>query len=396
MLTVGIPKEIKAREKRVGLTPSKVGALHRVGITILVEKGAGEESGFSDEDYSKSGAGLRPDAESIYAEADLIQKVKEPLEPEFPFLRRGQVLFCFLHLASPENRRLIEALVQSGVTAIGYETLELNGRLPILAPMSEIAGGLSALYAAFIKTKFFHDAAIVNRGQAGSYRLSPAESRFSEDLESLAASYPQIPRGLKIGKAAVFGGGVAGQRAAEVALSLDGQVSIVEKKEERRKGLETHFAAKADKKVQVLAPESLPESVLQQADIFIGSAHRVGMRAAKVLDEALLKKVSLKHKKIIMDIAIDQGGNFPEAHATGYDEPLYLDSSGNLRFSVPNIPSLSGRAASEALAEASFQYTIALAENFDECLRELPEVARAINVRNGEVVLSTLKETHPV
>lgn len=376
MLTVGIPKEIKTREKRVGLTPEMVKALRKLGIPVLVQKGAGSESGFSDEDYLRADADLVSDAKELYARADLIQKVKEPLAAEYPLLRRGQILFCFLHLASPAHCDLAKALVRSGVTAIGFETLEANGRMPILAPMSEIAGGLSAVFAGY-----FSSISLVE-----DHRIK-YPGNFFEELEKVASLYPSIPAALKLKNVLIFGGGVAGQKAMEVAIEMGAAVTVVEKKPDRRKGLE-------EKKAKVFSSEEPMDLPLEAADVLIGAVHVRGRRALQVVNEDQLSRASKHKKKIMMDVAIDQGGNFPEARPTTYDDPLYLDSWGNLRFAVANIPSLSGRAASEVLSQQSFHYTAALADNPEEAMNELPELARAVNVRGEEILIPAIREAH--
>lgn len=393
MLTVGIPSEIKPLEKRVGLVPSAVSALTRLGISVAVQKGAGLGSGFSDEDYVKARARILEDAQSIYQTAGLIQKVKEPLPAEFPLLRSGQILFCFLHLASPENSELVKALVTSGVTAIGYETLEVKGRLPLLMPMSEIAGALSSAYAAY-----FHSLDLISKG------IKALPQDFLSQLEKIAASYPNLVSSAKIGNVVIFGGGIAGEKAMEVALKLKASVTVIEKsltrreeiKEKIKRGLAPCLSGRQAELQgawphQVLAPDELTETILVDADILIGCVHSKGARAIQVLTPELLKKISAKKKKIIMDVSIDQGGNFPEAHATTYQNPIYQDSFGNIRFAVANIPSLCGRYASEALSEKSYHYTLALADDAEEAFRDLPELAQAVNVHNREIILQTVR-----
>ena len=376
---VGIPKEIKLLEKRVGLTPSAVRKLTARGIRVLVEQDAGLLSGFSDSEYRQSGAGIAPDARHLYEDANLIQKVKEPLEAEFGFIRPGHLFFCFLHLASPENSKLGEALVKSGCTAIGFETVESEGKLPILAPMSRIAGGLAAAYAAYFQNLPLAQTLSPEGRKQGEGAFS-YPSGFHEGLERVAGFYPDFSGKLSIGKTVIFGGGIAGASALTAVLQMKGEAAIVESGEERRKYLKNFTSF-------VFASDEIPETVLAGADILIGCVHARGRQAIHVFDEAKLLKISAARKKIILDVAIDQGGNFPEARSTTYRSPLYQDSWGNLRFAVPNIPSFCGRAASEAISEAAFPYTEALALNPEEAFRRFPELERGINVSNGQMRL---------
>ncbi len=378
MLVVGIPKEIKPLERRVALTPSAVRHLCQEGVRVVVQKDAGRESGFRDPDYSASGAQIATDAESLYAKARLIQKVKEPLAPEFLLLRREHVLFSFLHLASPEQCELVRALRKAGLTALAYETLEVEGKLPVLAPMSEIAGSLAALYAAFFKRQNFLTDSKINY-----------PSDFFRDLEAIAKAYPSSPD-WEIGRVLIFGGGVAGQKAADYALRLKGRVSVVEKNSQRREALKNQYGSK----LEILNLEEDLHPRLEAAEVLIGCVHRAGQRAEPVVSASLLERASAKRKKIIIDISIDQGGNFPESHSTPYVDPLYLDSFGNVRFGVSNIPSLCGRPASEALARATLPYTLALAKDGEGALRKLPELLRAVNVQGGEIKIEAIRQAH--
>lgn len=363
MLRVGIPKEIKTLEKRVGLVPRAVQSLCEKGIPVLVEQNAGSQSGYRDEEYQKAGALLVANASALYAQADLIQKVKEPLSSEFALLRKDQILFGFLHLASPENAPLVKALMTSGVTAIGYETVETNGRLPLLAPMSEIAGALSAAYAGILR--------------------QPSEIIFSE-LEKAASKYPTFQDLPAPGKVVIFGGGVAGLKALEVALHLKGEVAIIEKSPERRAYLKQFTP-------HVFAPEENYLEFLKNADVLIGSVHIRGLRAFHVLDEKMLETISRVKKKVIIDIAIDQGGNFPESHSVPYTQPVYVDSWGNRRFCVPNMPSLCGRGASEALSSVTLPYTQALALDPQRAFKEFPELARGVNIESGALKIPGIR-----
>lgn len=360
MLTIGIPKEIKPLEKRVAMTPAGTAELIKAGAKVCIQSGAGMESGFSDTAYAKAGAELLPGAAPVYAKADLILKVKEPLEPEFALLKPGQAVFSFLHLASPENGPLIQVLKEKKITAIAYETLQEDGRLPLLAPMSVLAGSLSVAYASFFKN-------------------GDIPSDLTAALAKVAAGYPDF-KGLGfLGNVVIWGGGTAGQAALETAIHLGAHVTVIEKNPDKRALLQKWTG-------DVHGPEENVTGILEEADVFIGSVHVRGMRAPRVMPPDKLAEVSRKKKKIIMDISIDQGGNFPESRPSSYSEPVFTDASGNLRFCVANIPSLAGRAAAEALAKASLPYVLQLVRGIDEGLKN-PVLAQAVNVRGGRVLL---------
>ena len=382
MIVVGVPREIKPQERRVGLTPRGVGFLRRSGIAVHVETGAGLASGYSDQEYEKQRAKIVPDARTLYAHARLIQKVKEPQPAEFPYLGRQHILFCFLHLASPENCHLVKALLHAGTLSIGFETVEIEGKTPILKSMSEIAGALAAIYASF-----FRQSELVRNQKI----MLP--NNFLDRLSAVASRYPTCPADWDIGPVVIFGGGVPGQKAAEFALRMKGEVSIVEKGEARRNELRNQWASAAGR-LSVFGPDDEIRPILEKTDILIGCAHTPGRRAVRVLDAPALKGASLTRKKVVIDVAVDQGGNFPETHATAYDDPLYLDSFGNLRFAVTNMPSLCGRGASDALTEATRTYTAAMARDFQEAMRLYPELARAVNTEDGLLKNPTVKEAH--
>ena len=218
MLSVGIPKEIKANEKRVGLTPDGVQRLITLRVPVYVEKNAGALSGFTDADYTQAGATILASAADVYAKADVIQKVKEPLSAEFGFLKPKQIIFCFLHLASHENAGLVRALLQRKITSIGFEVVEEKGTLPILTPMSQIAGALGAAYGLF-----FAEERLVFGGEI----VYPGN--LKNELEAFAKAYPEEHRAIKGKKGLIFGGGIAGTAAYEMIELMGSEALIVEK-----------------------------------------------------------------------------------------------------------------------------------------------------------------------
>lgn len=382
MLAVGVPREIKPGEKRVGLTPFGARRLKEAGVRVLVEKGAGRGSDFPDSAYEEAGAQIVPRTAELYKQAGLIKKVKEPFPPEREFLRPDLILFSFLHLASPENRELLQALLQKKVTAIGLETVEKEGRTILLEPMSEIAGTLAAYFAGFFRQQ------VRVKGRKVVY---PA--RLAEKLEQLASFYPGIPERLGPGKAAVFGGGTVGKKAAEVLLKMGGEVDLIEKRKERREFLRTEFKPFGSV-FRIWGLEDPFQERLRAAEVWIGSVHVAGEKAPQVLSEEALGELSRAQPKLILDIAADQGGNFPQTHSTTYEDPLYLDSFGNLRFGVTNTPSLCGRRASEALEKAALPYLQALARDWKKALREFPELRSGLCVGEGKVRHQAVARAH--
>jgi alanine dehydrogenase len=378
ILPVGIPKEIKVGERRVALTPAGVQQLSTQKIPVYVQKSAGASSGFSDDDYKCSGAVILQGPGKIWEKAVLIKKVKEPIAEEFSFFRPEHLIFTYLHLASPAEKPLLEALKRSQATAIGYETIKQNGEFPLLSPMSEIAGVLAAYYAGVFK----------NLISADGKHISGMERAKAKMIE-LAAQYPAVPKGIPAGKVVILGGGHVGQGAARTAALMGSAVVVSEISEPRRRELEAKFASERVN-VQLMDPkdEGRYEKILADSDVIIASVHVGGKRAPVIIDSEWLQKISAK-KKIILDISIDQGGNVAESRPTDYENPLDLDSYGNLRFSVTNIPSLCGKGASLALEQVSLDYTIALAQGLDLAIKQYPELKSGINVRSGSVVTHT-------
>lgn len=384
MLAVGIPKEVKPHEKRVGLAPSGVRRLKKADIQVFVEKGAGRGSDYSDQDYKDAGAEITTQAEHLYQGCGLIHKVKEPIPPEWKFLKAESILFSFLHLASPENEALVRTLLEKRVTAIGFETVLKEGRAVLLEPMSEIAGALAAVFSGFIRQYV--------KAADGKILYPP---RFLEKLEVLASQYPAIPHSLSPGKAVIFGGGVAGRKAVETLLRMGGTVDLVEKKEARRLTLQAEFQSFANQ-FRIWTPDDSLEDVLKEADLWMGCVHILGERAPRVLSLGDLRKFSGTRQRLILDVAVDQGGNFPESHSTTYENPLYLDSFGNLRFGVANIPSLSGRGASEAIEKVTLPYLLALAQDWKKALGDFPELRSGLQVFNGRLVNEAVARSHKI
>lgn len=383
--SVGIPKEQKPGERRVSLTPKGTKYLHDQGIDVYIEENAGLLSGFSNLEYEKAGAILISDPKTLWSKTPLIKKVKEPIDREFSFFSPQHIIFSYLHLASPSATPLILALKKSKATAIAYETVQKDKDMPLLKPMSEVAGILAAYYGAVFK-KYI----TVNGNKIEG--LEKAKVLMEEFATSYSPSRPWIvaPAEKRGGLAMtgvrflILGGGHVGKNAAEMAAQMGGEVWISEVSEERRRQL----GAITD--VHVINPSDFEQyyKCLNEADIVIGAVHSAGKRAPLVIDQDLLKKMSRHKTKIILDVSIDQGGNIAESEPRDYEHPLYLDSFGNLRFSVTNIPSFCGRGASEVLEAVSLEYTNQLARGLDQAIQTCPELKSGINVLKGEVVIS--------
>lgn len=383
-LTVGVPKEIKTGEGRVGLTPKGVESLAEQAVTVYVEKGAGFKTGFSNQDYQRAGALLARDRKELWKKSDIIKKVKQPGPEEFELFEPRHIIFSYLHLASPAERPLVEALQKSRATAIAYETVEENGQTPLLAPMSELAGILSAYFAGV-----FQNYIQIRKNEI--YGLPLARGI----MEQAAFNYPYVPKNVPLGQVIILGGGRVGINAAIMSKRMGATVFLSEVSEPRRRLLAKEFKSH-HLSIHVLDPQEtmMYEAFLISSSVIISAVHTAGERAPLVIDAVLLQKISKQKKKIILDIAIDQGGNVAESRPTDYEQPLYLDSFGNLRFSVTNIPSLASSAASSALEAASIKYTSALADGLAQAIAHFPELKAGINILKGKLIYEAVARAH--
>ncbi len=323
-MIIGVPKEVKRQEYRVALTPEQVGALVQRRHTILFEHGAGLGSGFTDEDYAAAGAQLVAD---VFSQAELIVKVKEPQAQEVARLRADQVLFAYLHLAP--DRMLVDGLLASGVTAIAFETVrDQSGRLPLLFPMSEIAGRVAA--------------------QAAAYCLE--RTRGGEGV--LLAGATGVPPALVL----VLGGGVVGTNAARLCAGLGARVIVLEAAKARRQQLQGEYGDT----LQVLdAGRDTIKAHLSDCDVIIGAALVPGDTSPRLLSRQDLR--TMRKGAVLVDVSIDQGGCFETSRATSHDEPTYIEE-GIVHYCVANIPGAVPRTATAALSRTIFPYVSALAE----------------------------------
>lgn len=357
-MQIGVLKEIKNNEHRVGMTPDGVSHLVKNGHEVFVEIGAGRGSGIEDDEYLAVGAYLLKTAEEVW-EKDLIVKVKEPLKEEYPYLRENQILFTFLHLAA--DRPLTEALLRAKTTAIAYETVEKDGELPLLRPMSEVAGRRSVIVGATYLEK--------HRGGAGI----------------LLSGVPGVPKGNVV----IIGGGVAGISAARMALGLGANVTLLELKESKLRALETIFGTH----IHLLKsnPLNLEKSVIQ-ADVLISTVLIPGAKAHTLVKEEWVKK--MPQGSVIIDISIDQGGTVETIdRTTTHDDPVYL-KHGVVHYSVPNIPGATPRTSTYALTNATTHYIEALAKHgLRGALKMFEELKKGLNTHQGKITYQAVAET---
>jgi len=357
-MVIGVPKEIKQQESRVALLPSGVYQLTRRGHRVIVGRGAGAGSGYQDADYTAAGAELAGDGPEVFANADMIVKVKEPLPAEYGLLRRGQILFTYLHLAA--SRDLTLALVNSGVTAVAYETVEHNRRLPLLEPMSEIAGRMSIIMGGYFLAKHNGGNGVLLGG---------------------------VP-GVLPGRVVVLGGGTSGVNAARMATGLGADVTIMEVDVERMRFLDiTMHAAHT-----LYSSEAHLLELLPGVDLLIGAVLLPGARAPKLVKREMLKV--MRPGSVFVDIAIDQGGCAETSRPTTHEEPIFVEE-GIIHYCVANMPAAYARTATQALTNVTYPYVELLAEHgIEGACQRMPGLRAGINVMDGAVLIPAVAAAH--
>jgi alanine dehydrogenase len=358
-MRIGVAKEIKPDEYRVALTPAGARELAQRGHEVFVEQGAGLGSAFSDDAYRRSGATIAG-VEDVWGSAELLLKVKEPIEPEYGRLREGLVLFTYLHLAADEP--LTRALVDSGVRAVAYETVETDDRrLPLLAPMSEIAGRLAA--------------------QAGAHYLEKPHGGRGLLLGGVAGVAP--------GKVLIIGGGMVGYNAAVIALGLGAQVTILDRSIDRMRYLEEIMSGR----VSLLMSSSLQiEETVRDVDLVIGAVLIPGALAPKLLTRGMV--ADMKNGAVFCDVAIDQGGCAETSRPTTHSDPVY-EVDGVTHYCVANMPGAVPITSTKALTNATLPYVEAIADlGLARALAEDPALARGANVLDGRIVYEAVAEAH--
>ncbi len=351
-MRVGTVREIKVHEYRVGLTPAAVRELCRLGHEVLVEQGAGRAAGFADEDYRQAGGRLVASAAEVFETADLLVKVKEPQPEECSLLRRDQVLFTYLHLAAEPE--LARQLMEAGVTAVAYETVtDHQGRLPLLAPMSEVAGRMAV--------------------QAGAHHLEIAQGGSGKLLSGVTGVAP--------GRVLIIGGGVVGDNAARIAVGMGAEVTILDKSLERLRWLDDKYRQGAR---CIHATPAVIAEYAESADLVVGAVLIPGAAAPRVLERADIAR--MRPGSVLVDVAIDQGGCFETSRPTTHSDPTYVEA-GVIHYCVANIPGAVARTATKALGNATLPFVLALAEQGAEgAFRADPNLARGVNVYRGDVV----------
>ncbi|CAN5247863.1 alanine dehydrogenase [soil metagenome] len=350
-MRVGIPTEIKNNEKRVAATPAGVHELVHRGHEVVVQSGAGLGSRISDADYLTAGATILGTADDVWATADLLLKVKEPIASEYPRMRAGQVLFTYLHLAA--SRECTSALIASGTTAIAYETVQLDNRsLPLLSPMSEVAGRLSVL--------------------VGGYHLMSAAGGRGVLLGG-------VP-GTRKAKVVVIGGGVAGEHAAADAVGMGADVTVIDLSLPRLRQLEAQFGGR----IQTRASSAYEIAAqVRDADLVIGSVLIPGAQAPKLVTDAMIAE--MKPGSVLVDIAIDQGGCFEGSHPTTHDDPIFPVHN-SIFYCVANMPGAVPETSTTALTNATLPYVVTLAEKgWQKAIADDEALARGLNVHAGLV-----------
>ena len=357
-MKIGIPKEIKNNESRVGMTPAGVSELVKHGHEVFVQHTAGEGSGFSDDDYLSVGASIVPTIEETYAVADMIIKVKEPIEPEYKLVKRGQLLFTYFHFAC--DRELTEAMIESGGVCLAYETVQLNnGALPLLIPMSEVAGRM----------------AIVN----GAYYLQKTQGGKGK----LICGVP----GVKPAKVLVLGGGVVGEAAARVAAGMGANVVIADISLPRLRQLDMELP---DNVTTLYSSRHNIEKELADVDIVVGSVLIPGDITPHLITADMLKK--MERGTVLVDVAIDQGGCFETSRPTTHSEPVY-EIDGIIHYAVANIPGAVPNTSTMALTNATLKYALALADKgWQQACREDPALYRGLNIVEGKVTFKAVAD----
>lgn len=350
-MIIGAPKEIKDNEYRVSLVPSGARALKDAGHRVIVQAGAGAGSSIPDEEYTKAGAEMVNSAEEVFRDADIVLKVKEPRPEEYKHLREGLIIFTFFHLAA--DPALAQELLKKGTTAVSYETVELDdGTLPVLAPMSEIAGRLSV--------------------QVGAHYLMKAYG--GEGV--LLSGVPGVERG----RITIIGGGTVGLNAAKIAVGLGAEVTILDTRAGRFRYLDDIFGPR----VQTLASNSHNlESALKGCDLLIGAVHIPGARTPRLISREMV--LMMKKGSVVVDVSVDQGGCIETIRPTTHSNPVY-EVDGIVHYGVANMPGAVPKTSTYALTNATLPYALKLANmGLDACAKSDPSIRRAINIHRGQV-----------
>lgn len=357
-MKIGIPKEIKNNENRVGMTPDGVAELVKHGHEVFVQHTAGEGSGFADAAYEKVGAKILPTIEAVYDVAEMIIKVKEPIKPEYPLLKHGQLVFTYFHLAC--DLELTEAMVKSGAVCLAYETVQTaDKRLPLLVPMSEVAGRMASINGAYYLQK--------TKGGKGK----------------LMSGVP----GVKPAKVLVLGGGIVGEAAARMAAGMGAEVYITDISLPRLRQLDAELPANVH---TLYSTEHNIRKELKDVDIVVGSVLVPGDKAPHLITRDMLKEMELG--TVLVDVAIDQGGCFETSHPTTHSDPVY-EVDGIVHYAVANIPGAVPNTSTAALTNATLKYALALADKgWKKACREDAALYKGLNVVEGKITFKAVAD----
>jgi len=359
-MKVGVPSEIKNHEYRVAVTPAGVHELTRAGHEVFIQKGAGDGSSLDDEAYMKAGATIVPTADEVWGVADMVLKVKEPIAEEYHRMRPGLVLFTYLHLAA--DQACTQALIDNKVTSIAYETVQLaDGSLPLLAPMSEVAGRLAP--------------------QVGAYHLM----RQGGGYGALLGGVP----GTHASKVVVIGGGVSGAHATQIAVGMGAQVTVLDRNVARLRQLDAHYAGR----IQTVASNAYEvEKAVLDADLVIGAVLVAGAKAPKVVSNELVSR--MKRGSVLVDISIDQGGCFEDSHPTTHADPTFRVHN-SVFYCVANMPGAVSHTSTFALTNVTLPYAVSLANlGWKDALQADPALAAGLSTHDGVLTSAPVAEAH--
>ncbi|MEZ4741575.1 MAG: alanine dehydrogenase [Bdellovibrionota bacterium] len=359
-MIIGVPKEVKTRENRVGIVPGGVGVLKNAGHEILVEKGAGEGAGITDDKFVTAGAVIIDSADELWQRSEMVMKVKEPIAIEYERMRAGQILYTYLHLAAEPE--LTKALLERNVSGIAYETMELADRsLPLLTPMSEVAGRMAV--------------------QVGAQCLE----KHNGGKGLLLGGVPGVRRG----RVAIIGGGVVGVNAAKMAVGLGAQVTVLDINPQRMAYLDDIFGTRIN--TMMSNPENI-EHAVAEADLVIGAVLVTGAKAPRLVTRDMVKQ--MEDGSAIVDVAIDQGGSIETIRPTTHDDPFYCEEGIN-HYAVTNIPGDVPKTSTYALTNVTLPYALALAnKGFERALEESLVIRKGLNTFKGKVTHKAVAEAH--
>jgi alanine dehydrogenase len=359
-MKVGVPREVKNHEYRVAITPAGVRELVVHGHQVLVEKGAGDGSSLPDDAYVAAGATIIPDADEVWGTADMVLKVKEPVAEEYHRMREGLVLFTYLHLAA--DRACTDALLQNRVTAVAYETVQLaDGSLPLLAPMSEVAGRLAP--------------------QVGAYHLMASGGGYGALLGGVPGTRPA--------EVVVIGGGVSGLNAAQIAVGMGAHVTVLDTNVARLRQIDAIYQGRL---ATIASSAHEVEQFVRAADLVIGAVLVPGAKAPKVVPNSLVKE--MKSGSVLVDIAVDQGGCFSDTRPTTHADPTFRVHD-SVFYCVANMPGAVPHTSTHALANVTLPYTLRLADRgWKDALKADPSLARGLNTHAGALTSAPVAQAH--